>query len=123
MRPRASTFRGRGGKKQRQNVVSWKPCSGLLCIVRPEERERLQGVRWGAFMHPDRHCSEMGEQNNSTPKEHLRILQGKEIGPETLATYLSKESSSDSAGGGYSFQFLKTQNKNSLPILELLSLP
>ena len=44
MRPRDSIFRGRGGKKnQLQNVAYWKLCSGLWCIVRLEETERLQG--------------------------------------------------------------------------------
>lgn len=55
-------------------------------------------------------------------KDSLRLPKGKEIGPEILSTYFTKESSSDSVGGGYMFQFLKIKQKF-LPLLELVALP
>lgn len=59
------------------------------------------GSPWGACGHPD--CGEIGTRSNSVPTESLRLPQGKEIGSEVLATYFTRESSSDSAGGGYMF--------------------
>ena len=62
MRPRDSIFRGRGGKKNQLQCGMLEALLWAVVYCEAGGNREASGVLWGDDMHPDRHCSEMGNR-------------------------------------------------------------